>query len=232
MHRYSLIVVLPLLLLYEALASVLSHDPRGDVRNGADVILKGLFVAIAGSRGPAIFMALVIALSLWLIRKDLRENGGGLRLRVFAGMAAESVAYALAFGVVVGMITARLLGVLATLAIAPAPALAPSRQLMISLGAGLYEELLFRVVLVSALAYVARSLLRWSKRVAGFAAVLLGAAIFSGFHYIGAFGDPLTIESFTYRMIGGLFFSALFLLRGFGVTAWTHALYDVFLLLR
>ncbi|MGI8497405.1 MAG: hypothetical protein ACR2OG_07480, partial [Gemmatimonadaceae bacterium] len=62
MHRYSLIVVLPLLLLYEALASVLSHDPRGDVRNGADVILKGLFVALAGSRGPAIFMALVIAL--------------------------------------------------------------------------------------------------------------------------------------------------------------------------
>ncbi|MGI8498616.1 MAG: CPBP family glutamic-type intramembrane protease, partial [Gemmatimonadaceae bacterium] len=171
-------------------------------------------------------------LSLWLIRKDLRENGGGLRLRVFAGMAAESVAYALAFGVVVGMITARLLGVLATLAIGPAQALAPSRQLMISLGAGLYEELLFRVVLVSALAYVARSLLGWSKRVAGFAAVLLGAAIFSGFHYIGAFGDPLTLESFTYRMIGGLFFSALFLLRGFGVTAWTHALYDVFLLSR
>ena len=31
-------------------------------------------------------------------------------------------------------------------------------------------------------------------------------------------------------MIAGIFFSALYLLRGFGITAWTHALYDVFLL--
>ena len=232
MHRYSLILVLPLLLLYEALASVLSHDPRGDVRNGADVILKGLFVAIAGSRGPAIFMALVIALSLWLIRRDLRENGRGFQLGVFAGMAAESVAYALAFGLVVGLITARLLGVLATLAMGPVQTLAPSRQLMISLGAGLYEELLFRVVLVSALAFGARSLLGWSRRLSGVVAVLLGAAIFSAFHYVGAFGDPLTLESFTYRMIGGIFFSALYLLRGFGITAWTHSLYDVLLLMR
>jgi len=39
-----------------------------------------------------------------------------------------------------------------------------------------------------------------------------------------------TVQSFTFRMIAGLFFSALYLLRGFGIVAWTHALYDVFLL--
>src|SRR5438477_294116 len=45
-------------------------------------------------------------------------------------------------------------------------------------------------------------------------------------------GDPLDVYSFVFRTIAGLFFSGLYLLRGFGITAWTHALYDVFLLLR
>ena len=59
---------------------------------------------------------------------------------------------------------------------------------------------------------------------------LLGAAIFSAFHYIGPYGDRWQLYSFLFRLIAGLFFSGLYLLRGFGITAWTHALYDVLLL--
>ena len=62
-------------------------------------------------------------------------------------------------------------------------------------------------------------------------AVVISALIFSAFHYIGPFGDLLDLQSFTFRMLSGLAFSGLFVLRGFGVTAWTHALYDSFLLL-
>src|ERR687886_834068 len=57
-------------------------------------------------------------------------------------------------------------------------------------------------------------------------ATALGALVFSAFHYIGPYGDPLEVRSFVFRFIGGLAFSALYLLRGFGITAWTHALYD------
>ena len=63
------------------------------------------------------------------------------------------------------------------------------------------------------------------------AATILGAAIFSAFHYIGPSGDRLQLYSFVFRMVAGLFFSALYLARGFGITALTHALYDVSLLL-
>ena len=104
-------------------------------------------------------------------------------------------------------------------------------RLMLSLGAGIYEELLFRVLLVGALAAAARALLGWRPLTAGVAATLLGAAIFSAFHYIGPYGDRLQLYSFVFRMVAGLFFSALYLARGFGITAWTHALYDVSLLL-
>jgi hypothetical protein len=133
-------------------------------------------------------------------------------------------------GLVVGTITTRLLGALALQAPTVQVLDGPTR-LMLSLGAGLYEELFFRVVLVSLLAWGARRLLGWRPLVAGVFAVVLGAFLFSGFHYIGPYGDQLQLFSFTYRMIAGLFFSGLYLLRGFGITAWTHALYDVLVLL-
>ena len=104
-------------------------------------------------------------------------------------------------------------------------------QVMISLGAGIYEELLFRVILVSGLAWLARKVFGWSVTSAGLLAVGVGALIFSAFHYIGPYGDRLSLGSFAFRTVAGLLFSSLYMLRGFGITAWTHALYDVFLAL-
>jgi hypothetical protein len=103
-------------------------------------------------------------------------------------------------------------------------------RLMLSVGAGIYEELLFRVVLVAALAWFGQAVLGWRPAVAGLWATLLGAMLFSAAHYVGPYGDQLTLYSFVFRMIAGVFFSGLYLLRGFGITAWTHALYDLILL--
>jgi hypothetical protein len=100
---------------------------------------------------------------------------------------------------------------------------------MVSLGAGIYEELLFRVLLVSGLMLLARRGLGWSRRAAGIFAVVAGALIFSAFHYVGTYGDRFALGSFAFRAVAGLLFSGLYVLRGFGITAWTHALYDVFL---
>jgi hypothetical protein len=86
-------------------------------------------------------------------------------------------------------------------------------------------------VIVGLLAWGAKRVLGL-RPLAGIAATVLGALIFSAFHYIGPYGDHLEVYSFVFRTIAGLFFSGLYLARGFGITAWTHALYDVFLLLR
>ena len=227
--RYSLLFALPLLTFYQALAVLLSTGPRA-VRNGADVILQDLFVAVAGTWGPLLFMICLIAGGLWLVARDMRAHGSRLKSRVFWAMLGESVALALVFGVVVGGVTQRVMGLLQTLTLPPAPGLDWWTRLMLSLGAGIYEELLFRVLLVTGLAVAARALAGWSPRAAGIAATVVGAGIFSAFHYLGPYGDRFQIYSFMFRMIAGLFFSALYLLRGFGITAWTHALYDVSLL--
>jgi len=233
--RYSLLFALPLLISYQILAFLVPPGPGGvDVRNGADILLQAVFVWLAGAWGPPVFMLCLIGVGAWLIAKDIRAHPGRLSPAVLGGMLVESLCLSLIFGIVVSGLTVALLG-------APPPPMAMGlaqmqlgrgTMLMLSIGAGLYEELLFRVVLVGLLAWTAHRLLGWRPLAAGIAATVLGALIFSAFHYIGPFGDRLDVYSFVFRTIAGLFFSALYLTRGFGVTAWTHALYDVFLLLR
>ena len=235
--RYSLLFALPLLIIYQVLAALAPPGPGGlSIRNGADVLLQSVFFWLAGAWGPRLLMLCLIAVGAWLIARDVRAHPGRLTPSVLGGMFLESLCLALVFGLVVGTLTAALLG-------GPPPAmmlagggslqrLARSTLLMLSLGAGIYEELLFRVVLVGLLAWTANKVLGWRPLTAGIAATVIGALVFSAFHYLGPYGDRLEVYSFVFRTIAGLFFSGLYLLRGFGVTAWTHALYDVFLLLR
>jgi hypothetical protein len=232
--RYSLSFAFPLLVAYEVLAFSLSYGEVAGVRNGADVLLRSLFVMLGGRHGLAAFGALLVGGGAALVWRDLRR-GGGIEPRWFAGMAAESVGYALVFGMVAGSLTSLLLPAIALIENGPrlaAGSLAEwslPTQLMISLGAGIYEELLFRVILVSGAAWLALRVFGWSRTAANVFAVGAGALIFSAFHYVGPYGEPLELGSFTFRTVAGLLFSGLYVLRGFGITAWTHALYDVFL---
>lgn len=228
-HRHSLLFALPLLLLYELLEAVAPvRSAGGVIRNGADVLLTGIFSWMLGPRGPLVFMALVIGGALWLIIHDRR--GGPVRGSTLAGMLVESLVLAFVFGIVVGTLTMQLVGPLRALAAGAGLDGGPLARLTLSLGAGLYEELLFRVVLVALLANGLR-LLGLGRLSAGGIAAVVGALLFSAFHYVGPFGEPLQLESFVFRALAGLAFSGLYLTRGFGITAWTHALYDVRVLL-
>ncbi len=228
--RYNLVFALPLLLLYELLAFSLSHDAIAGVRNGADVLLKSLFITMGGRWGLVVFGALLVGGGDIRVARDMRANGSPRGI-MFLWMGAESIGYAMLFGGVTSMLTALVLGQWSPLAVGQFDQFDLATQLMISLGAGLYEELLFRVLLVGGLAMLARKAFGWQPRRAGLFAVAVGALIFSLFHYVGPYGDPFELPSFTFRAIAGVLFSGLYLLRGFGITAWTHALYDVFLAL-
>jgi low affinity Fe/Cu permease len=232
--RYSLTFAFPLLLLYEVLAFSLSRGEVTGVRNGADVLLKSLFIMLGGRTGLTVFGGLLVGGGAAMVWRDYRR-AGRIEPRYFIWMTLESVAYALAFGLVAGTLTVLLIPGMALIGEAPGLAAGSlagfslATQLMISLGAGIYEELLFRVILVGGLAWMAGSVLGMSRTWAGVFATVVGALIFAVFHYIGPYADPLDLGSFTFRAVAGLLFSGLYLLRGFGITAWTHALYDVFL---
>lgn len=219
---------LPLLAMYEVLAAMLS-GPTGGVRNGADVIIKSAFVALLGAWGPIAFGVLLLATLTVLIVRDIRKKGRP-SVPTFVLMFGESVVLAAVFGFAVSMVTVQLLSPLGAVAVGAKSQFGPAVSLMVSLGAGLYEELLFRVIIVGALVWAGKRLMGWGAVASGSFAVVVGALIFSAFHYVGAFGDVFSMDSFVFRTVAGLAFSGLYVLRGFGITAWTHALYDVFLL--
>src|SRR4051812_30155624 len=184
--RYSILFALPLLILYEGLAALL-ETPQGGMRNGADALLRGAFSAILGFRGPAIFMTLVVLAGAGFVAMDMRRAREKMRPVYFPLMLAESSVLALLFGLVIGTVTARLLGAVHLLAIQGPTTLEQmswTTRLMLSLGAGLYEELFFRVLLVSGLTALGTKVFGWSRKSAVVMAVVVSAFVFSAFHYI------------------------------------------------
>ena len=106
-------------------------------------------------------------------------------------------------------------------------------NIVTGIGAGIYEELIFRLVLICLLMILFQDFLRLKHRHSVILAVLISAALFSAHHHIifldGRFGQsaPFNWLEFGFRTLAGVYFAALFAVRGFAVTAGTHAFYDI-----
>jgi membrane protease YdiL (CAAX protease family) len=103
------------------------------------------------------------------------------------------------------------------------------RKVVESAGAGLYEELFFRAILLGAVFIVVKDGLNLRPFVAGVLALLLSAAVFSAAHFLPG-GGPPSADAFAYRLMAGVLLGVIYLNRGFGIAAWTHALYDMYVL--
>lgn len=97
--------------------------------------------------------------------------------------------------------------------------------LVLSLGAGIYEELVFRLVLLTLLHILLIDLLRFPKRPAYLVMVFSSSFAFALYHYLG--NEVFSWQSLVFRTLAGAYFAGLFLLRGFGVTAFSHSCYDI-----
>jgi len=106
-------------------------------------------------------------------------------------------------------------------------------NIVTGIGAGIYEELIFRLVLICFFMIIFDDLLRLGRRNSIIVSVLLSAALFSAHHHIVfvnghlALGSPFNLTEFIFRTIAGIYFAVLFAVRGFGITAGTHAFYDI-----
>jgi membrane protease YdiL (CAAX protease family) len=218
---YSFLVSLPLFILYELL--IIISQPTGDaiVRISVDVWIKSLFTYL-GVNAVSFSLLVVVIIGLFIIYKE-RDRLKTLKFSYFPILILESTVYA----IVVALISQSLVSLVLNLAASdPISALSMTQKLALSLGAGLYEELFFRVILVTAFILVFTKIL--GKKWAGItAAVVLSALLFSAVHYVGDMGDTFTMGSFLYRFLFGLILNGIYVWRGFGVAAWTHAIYDI-----
>jgi membrane protease YdiL (CAAX protease family) len=218
---YSYLISLPLLLLYEVLIFMAQPDTEQIVRISVDVWIKTLFAYI-GADVLSITLILVALLGFFVLYRE-RDRLSTLRLSYFFTMLIEASAYAVLLALIITVTVSNLLQIIQ---VTPVESLSMLQKLALSLGAGLYEELFFRVILVSALLYIFKRL--FTKQFFAYAlAMILAAALFSFVHYIGELGDPFTMGSFLFRFLFGLALNAIYIWRGFGMAAWTHAIYDL-----
>lgn len=210
---YGFVVGLALFALYEGLAVLLNTS----LRNGADVwLIRWLPFSESANTWTIKGLALLSLglLFLW------RNHRAPLRAVYLLGVVLESTLYSLLLGSVVLFI----LDKTPVLMVATGNGLPV--QLTLSLGAGLYEELLFRVLLFGGLAALLKAfhLQSW---VSLLLAASISSVLFSAAHHIGSLGEPFEWGRFAYRLVSGFLFTGLYVGRGFGITSLTHALYDI-----
>jgi len=184
----------------------------------------------------------------------LAGRGKHLDASRFAWLGTEGLLYAMIMRVVAGYLVMRLLlfvsleGSTLVGLMSAAPALSSAAAdvggsgeagarisgAILSLGAGFYEELVFRVGLYGLGAVLLLFLLNVTARVSRFAVrvgwAILVACLFSGWHYLGELGEAFDLRTFTFRAVCGLVFTVIYHLRGFAPAVWTHALYDLWVL--
>jgi len=218
---YSAVAALPLLVIYEILI-VLSQSRYWGIRNAADVWIRTFLMAFDLQAQHITFVLIGISLALIPIAKS-RARGIKLKANYFALMFAECLAFSLVLGVLLQSILR--LGGLSS----GGPGSGLMQNLALSVGAGLFEEIIFRVILLNLLYLLLSTLLR-KKVVAAVVSVLLASFLFSLSHYVGTMADTWQLYSFIFRWGAGLLFTLLYFIRGFAITAYTHALYDIWVL--
>jgi len=97
-------------------------------------------------------------------------------------------------------------------------------DIVTGIGAGIYEELIFRLILICLLMLLLQDVLKLSRTSSIIISVIISAVLFSFHHYLN---EAFCVASFTFRTLAGIYFAVLFALRGFAVTAGSHAFYDI-----
>lgn len=195
------------------------------VRNAADMVTRELVVL--ADNNLMLYGGLTLAIgAAYVILLVVLGRGHALRWERFGLIAAEGVLYAVAMRLLAGYVVGRVfLG---------NGARDGFTGFVMSLGAGFYEEIAFRVFLFGLGAKVLQILFPMVTPLRGvllnlFWAVV-SAGLFSGWHYVGALGEPFDAKSFVFRWVCGLVFVTIYSFRGFAPVVWTHALYDIWVL--
>ena len=235
-HPWACVLfILPLLIFYETGLYLLGPTPPDEMRNGADAWLRGILQRVGVSPlygAPVLLLGVLLAWSLWR-RADRPRDYVGLWL----GMVVESAIFALGLlclsqllfpllqmvGKLIETPTARLASLAAGRPGAPEFAW---EQIVGYVGAGIYEETLFRLLLFAGIA-CSLQLIALPRWLGVLIAALVSALAFAGAHNLGPLGERFQLVIFLFRTCAGLYFTSIFHLRGFGVAVGAHASYDV-----
>ena len=216
----SLLLLLPLIIIYEVgteyFTTAAQHGYEQQII--AFTMMQRFFrlFGVHGQHLPAIAVATILL--CWHVARKERWQ---ISLPTLIGMSAESVLLALPLIAIARELPRYF----------PLAAVHSTRQdvIIMSLGAGVYEELVFRLILFSLLSLILKDAMRLQPFWVHLGVVLISALAFSGYHYLSP-TEHFMWRSFIFRTLAGAYFGVVFLIRGFGITAACHASYDILIL--
>lgn len=216
-----LVYLLPFVIFYE-LGSLVWMGELGATSLEARRILSTLFeiFGVAGVHLPA--AALIAVLLAWQVleRRPWRVDVRGLGL-----MALESVLWALPLLVLAAM-TGLLGGGGGEGGIG---SLSVGSRATIAVGAGVYEELVFRFALIALVHTVLVDVSGMRPKLGDWLAVAFSALAFAAYHRSDVNGQ-IVVPAVIFFLASGVYLGSLFLGRGLGIAAGAHAIYDLFVL--
>lgn len=215
---YSFILVIPLFVLYEILITLINFNLPFQVRNGADVLLRRLlFFSGAYSEFILIGVLLMCASLFWWKGSQLLKNER-LEYRIPIIMILESFVYALC--IYVSFIK------LPEILVIGQETISIIETLTLAIGAGIFEEILFRLILFAGVMVLLTKMFQLEKSGAFIISLIFSSVLFSLFHYLGSFGDPFHWQSFLQRSLAGGILCGIYFFRGFGICAFCHVFYN------
>ncbi len=224
----SLVLVFPLFLIYQM--GVLFTLP---MLNGADFLTVFLFRNLGLSTGSYLALTFAVATAFAIAVAVLRHKQR-FDPQLIVPVLVESAIYALTMGSLIVFVMTRGLGISPRLAGGAGGFVAQQgfgTRIVMSLGAGVWEEALFRLGIMTGLVALFDRVLGLRRWVAVAIGLLVSAALFSAMHHIPPYGDPLRLGSSSSALLAGLCFGLLYWHRGFAVAVYTHALYDLYVFL-
>lgn len=217
----SLVFVLPLIVLYEVgtryFTTAAQHGREEQIIAFSLMQRFFTFVGAEGRHLPAMSVAGVL-LAWHIARKDSWQ----IDIRVLIGMAVESGLLTIPL-ILLGVALPRYFPLTAATS-------AQTDRLILSLGAGVYEEFFFRLALFTFLSLLLRDLLKAGRTTTHLLVVAISAVSFSAYHYLSP-NEHFQLQTFIFRTIAGAYFGIVFLTRGFGITAASHCFYDIIITL-
>ena len=220
---YSFLFTIPLFFIYEVGILFLSKDDILVVRNGADFLMRSILESfgIFGLYGlGAIFLIGFIITYIYFFNDKSNKS---IRADYLFIMVFESVCWALVLYFLLSKFMLVLMNPIGKTI---------TQQVTLAIGAGIYEEFLFRVMLISGLTGIIGFVFLWSEKVRKAAALIIAAGIFSAFRFVGDYGDFFSMELFLLRFFAGIILGILYIARGFGITAYAHSIYDLIVLIQ
>ena len=221
---YSFILIIPLFVLYQILGFINNYDSSFIVKNSADIYVKNFFYFFTLEYAGIIYLVFFASIMSFIFfqNKDLFFSSE-IRLSFLFGMIFESLIHSISLLVSMSLISEAL----------PLGASFVSSHLFeniyLSIGAGIWEEFLFRYIMISG-SYFLLSKIMYNFSIYSYIVVILfSSAIFSYYHFIGFGADAINSSLFIYRFLAGVILSIIFIFRGLGIAVYTHTFYDLYL---